>query len=238
MKYAAIATSLSEQLSLEHPPVALAFVKEPPPGIRRTDTAVPAGCAFWQRAESEVFYAAAEDHFRCPVGAMVMGFPLPPAQMQELQETVEMMCGLSYVRPEEMERIPKVTRPAAGIVYGPLARFPLEPDVVLLWVTPQQAMVMSECCGLINWAGSAAAIHGRPGCASVPLAMAGAQAAQSYGCTGMRINTGIAGQFMLLALPGTLLPQLSDDLARVAGVHAQLDAYYRHRAAGLAPAMT
>lgn len=231
MSYASLADTLEKRLELRLPPIALAFVQEQPPGIASTEAVVPSSCAFWRRAEEEVFYAPAAAHYNCPLGAMVMGFPLPDAQMQQLQSDVQTMCQLNYVREEEVPRVPKMPRPSSGIVYGPLRRFPLLADVALLWGTPEQAMVLGECCGLINWAGDPAGILGRPGCGSIPTAVIAGKAAQSLGCTGMRINTGIPAELFLMVLPGPQLEVLARDLDRVCGVHEQLAARYRERAA-------
>jgi len=234
MRYANLADTLERRLDLYIPPIALAFVQERPPGIPTTEAVVPSSCAFWRRAESEVFFAPAQAHFNCPLGAMVMGFPLPEAQMQQLQSDVTAMCQLNYMREEEVARVPKMARASSGIVYGPLHRFPLAADAVLLWGTPQQAMVVGECSGLINWAGEAAGILGRPGCGSIPAAITAGRAAQSLGCTGMRINTGIPAQLVLMVVPAAQLDTLGPELDRVCGVHEQLAARYRERAAQVA----
>ena len=39
---------------------------------------------------------------------------------------------------------------AAGIVYGPLGELPIEPDLILLWLTPRQAMFYSEAAEQIE----------------------------------------------------------------------------------------
>ena len=124
MQTTELSNLLESQLGITDPPVALAFVDEQPSGVPRTDSVVPSACAFWRQAEQGTFFAAAEDHFNCPLGAMVMGFSLPEQQMAQLQEEVGMMCGISYVREEEVPNVPKVSRASAGIVYGPLAGFP------------------------------------------------------------------------------------------------------------------
>ncbi len=237
MQYTELAESLNDRLSLQMPPIALAFVTKPPPGVPVIGSfSAPSSCALWRRAETEVFYAPAEAHFNCPLGAMVMGFRLPDAQMQQLTEAVQMMCGLSYVRDEEVERVPKMATVSAGIVYGPLGRFPVKPDAVLLWVTPQQGMMMSECCGLVNWAATPAGMFGRPGCASIPTAVAAGRAAQSFGCIGMRINTGVPQELFLMVLPAAVLENVGRDLERTCAVNGQLEAYYRERAARLSAA--
>jgi len=236
MSYTELADTLENRLNLRLPPVALAFVDAPPPGVARTDAVVPSSCAFWRQAESEVFYAPAAAHLNCALGAMVMGFDLPAPQMDTLQAEVKMMCDLAYVRGEEVERVPKVAKTSAGIVYGPLRRFPLRPDVALVWGSPQQAMVLSETCGLINWAGVPAGILGRPGCGSIPTALGAGRAVQSLGCTGMRLNTNIGPELSLMVLPGKVLETLAQDLERTCRLHAQLEDHYRAKAARLSAA--
>src|SRR3989442_12870761 len=126
MSYAELADMLEKRLELHFPPIALTFVQERPPGIPSTEAVVPSSCAFWRQAETEVFYAPASAHFNCPLGAMVMGFPLPDAQMQQLQSDVKTMCQLAYVPEADGAPVPKVARASTGVVYGPLRRFPLK----------------------------------------------------------------------------------------------------------------
>jgi uncharacterized protein (DUF169 family) len=230
MSYDELSGFLERRLQLQFQPIAMAFVQEQPQEIPRTEMVLPSSCAFWRQAEAEVFYAAAEDHYRCPIGAMVMGFPLPEQQMQELMSEVGEMCTASYVRETEVKHIPKNENPSTGIVYGPLGIFPLEPDAVLLWLTPQQAMVMNECSGLINWAESADGVFGRPGCAAIPLALAKGKPSQSWGCVGMRLNTDIPGEVFLMVVPGTRLQSLEVDLIFTTEVHQRMKDYYLGRA--------
>ncbi|MFQ6030301.1 MAG: DUF169 domain-containing protein [Dehalococcoidia bacterium] len=224
---------LEEQLQLQRQPVALALVQEQPSDVPRLDAVVPSGCAMWRRAETELFFAVAEDHFNCPLGSMVMGFQLPDEQMAKVMEEVGMMCGNQYVRESEVEHVPQVPRSFAGIVYGPLWRFPLDPHLVLLWLTPEQAMKMSECCGLMNWATPASGILGRPGCAALPIALTQGKPSQSFGCVGMRINSGAPGDSLLMAVPGNMLENMDADLAAVGQVHQQMEQHYRDRIASL-----
>jgi len=59
MQYAQLAADLVAKLELESPPVALAFVDAPPPGVPVLDRAGPSACTFWRWAEAEAFYAEA-----------------------------------------------------------------------------------------------------------------------------------------------------------------------------------
>ena len=224
---------LEENIPLDKPAIGLAFVEDAPEDVPSAPNAVPSSCAFWHNAESKVFYASAEDHYNCPLGAMVMGFPLHEAQMDRLMQEVGMMCETSYVREEEVPNVPKVEQSAGGIVYGPLARLPVQPDVALLWVTPRQAMVVGESAGLMDWADGHAATFGRPGCAAIPVALSAGRPSQSFGCVGMRINSGISDQFMLMAVPGDQLESLADSLNGINSTHALLKTHYEERAASI-----
>ena len=167
-----------------------------------------------------------------------MGFDLPEAQNSSLQEELGMMCGIDYLREAELSHVPKVPqapKAISGIVYGPLWRFPLQPDLVLLWMTPQQSMMMSECCGLINWSAPPSGLLGRPGCGCLAVAVLEGRPAQSLGCVGMRTNTGVSGDLLLMAVPRNMLDNMHADLAKVAEVHRQMESHYLERIANLPP---
>jgi uncharacterized protein (DUF169 family) len=74
--YTETAGRIATLLELELPPIALTFVDERSAGLETTDAVVPSAGAFWRQAEQGVFYAPAEAHFNCPIGAMVMGVDL------------------------------------------------------------------------------------------------------------------------------------------------------------------
>ena len=231
--YSNLAGILEETLGLQLPPVALCFVDNRPPDLPVLETKVPSACAVWRLAETDVFYAPASHHFNCPLGAMVMGFDLPDPQAAGLQEELGMMCGIEYVREAELPHVPTIPNSPAGIVYGPLARFPLQPDLVLLWTTPQQSMILSECCGLIDWSAPTPGLLGRPGCGALAAAVREDRPTQSLGCLGMRTNTGVSGDLFLMALPKSSLETLHLDLPKVAGIHRQMESHYLDRIAGL-----
>ncbi len=225
--FAEIAAQLQANLDLDLPPVALALVQEPPAGLSHSDAQVPSACTFWRRAEQGVFYASAEEHFNCPIGSMVMGFELPEPKTQELMDLVGQMCQINYITPEEIPYIPKFSTPAAGIVYGPLADFPLEPDVVVVWTTPVQAMLFQESVGAARWSDSPAGlIFGRPGCGALPTAAARGKVTMSLGCAGMRTFTEIPDDRCLVAIPGSALETLGEQLAQMRATNEQMKALY------------
>lgn len=229
-----LSDSLVETLALDRQPVALAFTDEPPPGTAEPAGPVPSACSFWREAERGVFYARAEHHFNCPVGAMVMGFELPGEIGSQLGGLIESMCRQGYIAMDEPANIPTVTRRSRGILYGPLAELPAAPDVVLLWLSPAQAMIYSEAAGRANWGASLMEVSGRPGCAALPRAVEGDQPGLSLGCIGMRTFTAISDDRMLAALPGSRAAQVAGELARIAGVNRSMEAYYQDQAAQLA----
>ena len=233
MDHKGAAKLLEGNIPLDKPAIGLAFVSGPPSDVAGLGDAAPSSCAFWYEAESKVFYASAEDHYNCPLGAMVMGFPLPDAQVGLLMQEIGMMCETAYVREEEVPNVPKVEKSASGIVYGPLGELPVEPDVALFWVTPRQAMVVGESAGLMDWADGHAGVYGRPGCTAIPVALSGGRPSQSFGCVGMRINSGISNQFMLMAVPGDKLESLAESLRGVNATHALLKTHYEERAASV-----
>lgn len=231
------AGELVRTLGLDLPPIAIAFVEQAPAGVAESAAVVPSACAFWREAERGVFFAAAERHFNCPVGAHVMGFDLPKPVSDELMGLIGTMTECGYIAASEPEHIPVNTQGAMGVLYGPLEDFPLPPDAVLLWLTPAQAMVWSEAAGRAEWGGATPAIFtGRPACAAIPAALAGGSSSLSLGCAGMRTFTGIGAEKMLAIVAGPHLGSATAAIAGMRGVNDTMQAFYEGRAAGLAPA--
>jgi uncharacterized protein (DUF169 family) len=232
MDHATAAQRLSTLLSLQNPPIALAFVDQPPEGVAQASKPVPSACTFWREAEQGTFYAAAAQHFNCPVGSMVMGFELPAAVGEQLGGLVQSMCDARYLSMDEAAKIPAVGRHSAGIVYGPLHEFPLDPDLVVLWVNVAQAMLYSEAAGRAAWTGTPMDVTGRPGCAALPLAMQSNQPGMSLGCAGMRTFTEIGDDMILAAIPGSALAGFLDALAGTVESNSAMRSFYSaHKAA-------
>jgi uncharacterized protein (DUF169 family) len=159
---------------------------------------------------------------------MTMGFDMSPAKQEELMGLVGEMCRIGYLGETEPAGIPTVKQPKSGIVYGPLRSFPLAPDLVLCWLTPYQAMLLSEAAGASDWAGPRGALAtGRPACAALPLAVNEARAALSFGCIGMRTYTDVARGMMLAALPLATAQRLAESLPKTLEANAQMEAFYQ-----------
>jgi uncharacterized protein (DUF169 family) len=236
MSHRDIAEQLESGLHLDVPVVALAFVERTPAGVQQFEGEVPAACSFWRQAETDVFYAPAAKHFNCPIGAMTMGFEMPEDAQQRLMGLVTMMCENGYIAADEPAKIPTNGKPAAGIVYGPLAALPVEPDLVLLWLTPRQAMLYSEAVGSAAWTTtSPATIWGRPACAALPGALTNQQSTLSFGCTGMRTFTGVREDRLLAVLPGNQAGEFAGSLGAVLESNEKMRAYYEEHKASFVP---
>lgn len=231
MELLLLSTRMADLLGLETPPVALAFTDGPPAEVAAPAKAVPSACSFWREAERGVFFASAEQHFNCPVGAMVMGFGLPAEVGEQLGGLVESMCGQQYLSPDEPAKIPAIPRASAGITYGPLAEFPVEPELILTWLTPRQAMIFTEAAGRASWADTLMQVSGRPGCAALPLASEKGQAGLSLGCAGMRTFTRVADDRLLGVIPGGQAEDFIAALERTVSANQAVGSYYREQVA-------
>ena len=225
-----IAAAINSALDLDPPPVALAFVEQPPAGVDTIQSEVPSSCAFWRRAEQQVFYAPAEAHFNCPVGAMVMGFELPQPVADELGQLVSSMCDCGYIANDEPAHIPVVQSKPKGIVYGPLDAFPLRPDAVVCWLSPMQAMIWNEAGGEARWDRDVPVpVTGRPACAALPAGINQNRPVLSFGCMGMRTFTEVAGDRMLATIPGALLAEFSARLQAMRATNDAMQSFYMER---------
>src|SRR5689334_3829435 len=110
MDYRTLADELTAALQLKMPPVAVAFCDYLPAGLAPFDGAVPAGCAFWEKAAAGAFATSAQDHALCAIGVHTHNLPHTPVTESELKDAVQAMTGLDYVRPEEIAALPVARR--------------------------------------------------------------------------------------------------------------------------------
>lgn len=227
-----VASELSRTLGLGSRPVGVAFVEAKPEGVAQSEATVPSACTFWVKADEGVFFATPEQHHNCPVGAMTMGFPLPPDVETTLMGLVQKMCADQYLGAEEPASIPTVSKPKAGIVYGPLEELPVEPDVILLWLDPTQAMIFNESAGSAAWAESMTpTLFGRPTCAALPASLRAGRPTMSLGCVGMRTFTGVGDDVMLGVVPAAEAASFLAALATTAHANAEMRTFYEgHKA--------
>ena len=229
MSYQKVASILCD-LGLEHPPVALAIVDHKPADIKVRVKRVVSSCSLWRRAEVELFFASAEDHSGCSVGAHVMGLPLSAVTKQELAASVTLMSEVGYLPGGEVANIPQVGKRGLGVVYGPLADFPLEADCAVVWVNPGQAMLLGEALRTTTWKepqAEIAALFGRPACSALARTINTKRESFSLGCTGMRTFTEIAPALAFFVIPGRTLSTLAEDLSQVVDSNKKMLAHYQ-----------
>jgi len=221
--------TLEALLGLTSPPIAITFTDDPPAGVSRVEASEPAGCGYWRRAaEGEVFYTAADDHKRCPVGAHTHNVPLTEAEQQDLMGLVGTMVGLEYIRMEEVPSIPRRKTPLSNATYAPLGKGPAKPDVVLVRGNARQLMLLAEAAQLAGIAGKGATM-GRPTCAVLPEAINTAETAASFGCIGNRVYTGAGENDAYFAIPGDKLGRLEEKLATIVRANGELEKFHRSR---------
>jgi uncharacterized protein (DUF169 family) len=189
---------------------------------------VPSACTFWRLAEQGVFYATPEDHKECPIGMMTMGFVMPEADKQRAQALVGTMASVQYFSPAEVSALPIVKKPHQNIVYGRLDQFPIEADVVLCIIDTQQAMLIAEAMGNMDWlqAGGQSAF-GRPTCAIIPRTLQMNQISMSFGCVGARTYTGLSASELVLTVPGSEFAGLVERLQTTVTANAALAPFHQ-----------
>jgi uncharacterized protein (DUF169 family) len=225
------ASTLTELLNLESPPVAVAFVDSPPAGVPHVAEAEPAGCGYWRRAAAgEVFFTTADDHKRCPVGAHTHNVTLTVSERDELMGLVKTMVDLSYLRMEDVAKIPRRRAPLQSVVYAPLPLAPLPPDVILVRGNARQLMLLVEAAESAGIAGAAPAM-GRPTCAVLPESINSDRTAVSFGCVGNRVYTGAADGDAYFAIPGRQLGALERNLAVIVRANEALKTFHESRVA-------
>ena len=192
---------ITSAFGLDIPPIAMAFVDDQPQGVESIEGEFPSFCTFWRIAEEKTFYASADKHFNCPIGAMVLGFEMPKEVQEQLGGLVKKMCECSYLSEDEPANIPTLTEKKAGVVYGSLKDFPVEPQLVMMWLKPSQAMIFNEVLGCCKWSESMQSMAlGRPACAVVPTTLNKSPFGMSLGCAGMRTFTEISDEHILATL--------------------------------------
>jgi uncharacterized protein (DUF169 family) len=128
-----------------------------------------------------------------------------------------------------------VTKAKSGILYGPLPEFPIDPDLVLMWLSPRQAMIFSEAAGYADWVTAVdARTLGRPGCAALPIALGGSKPVLTFGCAGMRTFTRISEDRLLAVVPGEKASEVVASLESAAESNRKMQLLYDAQVMSLA----
>ena len=227
--YRKLADDLMHFLDLSLPPIAISFSDRIPAGVISFAGAVPAGCVFWQLAATRTFVTATKDHELCSIGIHTHHMARPSRTYQrELKQTLKAMSGLDYVREDEVAAIPVVQREVKQVIYGPLADFPLDPEVVLLFAHAQQGLILSEAVGRVD-KGTPPAM-GRPACAVVPQVLNHGYAAMSLGCCGARVYLdAVSDSIAMWAFPGSKLAEYCEQIAVFARANTTLTTFHARR---------
>lgn len=226
--YAALAGEFTRLLQLKQPPVAISLANEIPEGITNYGGSAPAGCSFWQEAADKSFATSAADHSLCAIGVHTHNLEPSPEQQTDLQDTLKVFADLGYVRQEDIPQIPVLQSRSRHVVYAPLAASPLPPDVVLLFVSPSQMLVLSEAVQQVENQSTPAL--GRPACAIIPQVVNSGRAAVSLGCCGARAYLdNFTEELAIFALPGATISAYLDRLRVLASANLVLSRFHHMR---------
>ncbi|MBV9231348.1 MAG: DUF169 domain-containing protein [Chloroflexi bacterium] len=229
--YQDLAQRFTTLLKLQHAPVGLAFVEEVPESIQHTATRVPSACTFWRLAEQGVFYATADDHQECPIGMLTMGFTMPAVAQQRAQALVETMASVQYFSPAEVSALPVVKKAHQSIIYGRLNQIFLAVDVVLCILDTQQAMLVAEALGQVNWLQGGQSAFGRPTCGVIPRTMQTGETSMSFGCVGARTYVGLTPGEVVLTVPAQNFADLVERLQTIVTANGALAPFHQQQKA-------
>lgn len=223
------ANAVQDMLRLRMPPVAIAFLDEVPAGLEPwRGPAQPAGCAFWQQAQTGApFYTVPADHFNCAIGSYTHAIDLPPDRSGQLNETVGLMVESGYIEMTEIPGIPRLAKQPAAVAYGAADTADFEPDVVVLTANPAQGMLIYEAALRAGVGAALTNLLGRPTCAVLPLSLNNGQAAVSLGCAGNRLYAGLRDDELYFAIPGGRWQDFKTRLAEIVSANARMGEFYR-----------
>ncbi len=220
-------------LKMARRPVAVTFLDEIPVGVEQFRGIEPSGCSFWRlAADGRVFYTVPDDHFNCAVGAYTLNIPLSKEREQETEQTLNLMFGVGYIRPEDVPGIPRLEKTPTAMLFAPLGASPVTPSVVLFACRATAAMLLNEAA---MRAGSGGALPplGRPSCMALPAALA-TGTVSSLGCAGNRVYTGLGEDELYIAVPGKDLEKVAAALDIIAPANVAITDYAKGRRAELA----
>jgi uncharacterized protein (DUF169 family) len=226
--FAATANVLTESLALGQPPVAICFADSIPAGVDTSANRVSAGCRFWEDAAHKAFVTTAVDHSLCAIGVYTHNLQPSSNFQTDLGDALAVFKQLGYVTEEDIPSIPVLPSRHQYVIYSPLAKSPLPPDVVLLFVNASQTLMLSEATQQVE--NETPPAMGRPAYAVVPQVLKTGRAALSLGCCGARayldiLTDGIA----LFAIPGKKLEAYVQRIQVLAKANSTLAAFHKLR---------
>jgi uncharacterized protein (DUF169 family) len=230
-----IEQDLTALLALPRRPVAVAFRESAPAGVPKFAGTVPAGCSFWQlAARGRTFYTVPADHYNCAMGSYTHQVSLPPERARELEETLNLMTRIGYIKMDEVPGIARLPKTPGVVVYAPLGESPLEPDIILLVGRPGKMMLLQEAAVRAGVA-SGLPLLARPTCMAIPAALSTGMV-MSGGCIGNRVYTDLGEDELYAAIPGKAMDGVMKEIGGIAAANAQLRDYHQQRRQQLASA--
>ena len=223
-----LSRTLSDALKLSQSPVAVAFVDAVPEGVKTYEGSSPAGCRFWQEAATQVFATVPKDHELCSIGMYTHHLDLSAGAQTDLGDALKVFGDLGYVKPEDMPFIPVLNREAKVVVYGPLAAIPVKPDVVLLFVSADQTLILSEASQQLE--NGLPPAMGRPACGVIPQAINTGRTALSLGCCGARAYLDVlTPSVAMYAVPASILEAFTERVAALSKANSVLTTFHTLR---------
>jgi uncharacterized protein (DUF169 family) len=223
-----ISEELVEALSLTQAPIAISFTDSLPNGVASPAARVAAGCRYWQDAANGALATKADDHGACAIGVYTHNLEPSPSQQVDLMDALKVFGDLGYVRPEDLPLIPVLASRFKYVVYAPLAEAPLQPDVVLMFVNSNQALVLSEASQQVE--GGCPPAMGRPACAVVPQVMNTGRAALSLGCCGARAYLDVlTDNVAIFAMPGAKVQAYAERIMALTNANRMLSRFHQMR---------
>jgi uncharacterized protein (DUF169 family) len=225
--YPAIEQKLQRMLESSRHPVAVIYADEPPAGVPLFEGSQPSSCSFWRlAAEGRSFSTVPTDHFNCPVGSYTHK-TITPERMPELEQTLDLMAGIGYIRMEEIPGVFQLPATPKFIVYAPLGQTPAAPSVVLVAGKPGRVMLLAEAA-MRAGAFAKLPLLGRPTCMALPAALAQG-AVTSAGCIGNRVYTEIGDEEMYVVVRGADLEAVSSEMDTIHSANQILTRHHRER---------
>jgi uncharacterized protein (DUF169 family) len=229
--YRLIERKLTQVLGGSHRPIAITFLDAAPKGVEKFEGSQPSSCSFWRLASSgKSFYTVPGDHQNCPIGGYTHNV-LQPERMPELQQVLELMGSIGYIRMEEVGGVFHMDRSPAAILYAPLGETPVDPSVMIASGKPSRVMLVAEAATRAGEM-SNLPLLGRPTCMALPAAI-GKGGVASTGCIGNRVYTEIGDDELYLALRGTGLERIANELDTIESANVTLTGYHAERKAQL-----
>jgi uncharacterized protein (DUF169 family) len=213
-----LAREITSLLRLAAPPIGIIFGTDdgtrlapryqsdpPAPTSDGRTGAVPAGCVFWFEAVDKMFSTLVSDHANCSVGMYTHGF----GSLDEaaVRADVGVLLSSGWITEADIPRIAHIGTRSGSVVYGPLARMSVRPDVVFIRMNAKQAMIIDDAMGGVRF-------EGKPQCHIIAIAKDEGQIAISVGCMLSRVRTRMSNNELTCAIPAAMLAEVVAKLRR------------------------